>query len=281
MTSTPHDSSTDGSQSLVSRFSVELIIRAIEVTATNRLVASSYASSDAREFLANWNYTVGSICPALGEKITMTTKTLPITIEVEKDSVPDGGRDRLYTCNASYTVVVDAADRYSAGETALRLVAEPSQVTAQLAAYSDQVFWAKLMPVARSSIDQMAEVLRGRGFDATVRASSLNDTRAFLAIDVTAAGEQLGTLSLLKHVAGPANVDRPVMSACLHFAGPHDVEASSIPADHPDVWLNDAQVSAGDIACLEVDAFDSFFDLVVDQCEKSPTQDESCHSPAP
>jgi hypothetical protein len=38
---------------------------------------------------------------------------------------PSPGADRLYTCNASHTFVADAADRYSAGAAALRLVLEP------------------------------------------------------------------------------------------------------------------------------------------------------------
>lgn len=59
------------------------------------------------------------------------------------------------------------------------------------------------------------------------------------------------------------------MSPCLHFFGAHDVEASWTPRDHLDVWLNDAPVQAGDIACLDIDAFDSFFDLVLDQRDES------------
>lgn len=269
MTTTSNESTAAGANPSVSRFSVELMIRAFQVTATNRLIASSYAASDAREFLASWNYAVGRVCPATAEELTMTAKTLPIAVHVQKDPVPDGGRDRLYTCDASYTVVVDAIDRYSAGEAALRLVSEPCQIPVQLASYRDQTFWAKLMPVAHAPFEQMAEVLRRRGFDATVRASSASDAQAFLAIDVDADGEQVGTLALVKHVAGPADADRPAMSPCLHFVGAHDVEASSTPGDHPDVWLNDAQVSAGDIACLDIDAFDSFFDLVLDQRDEA------------
>jgi len=269
MTTTSNDPTAAGANPSVSRFSVELIIRAFQVTATNRLIASSYAADDAREFLASWNYTVGRVCPAAADELTPTATTLPIAIHVQKDPVPDGGRNRMYTCDASYTVIVDAADRYSAGEAALRLVSEPSRIPAHLAAYRDQMFWAKLMPVARSPVDQMAEVLRRRGFDATVRASSASDAQPFLSIDVEADGEQVGTLALVKHVAGPANAERPAMSPCLHFVGAHDVEARSTPGDHPDVWLNDAVVSAGDIACLDIDAFDSFFDLVLDQRDEA------------
>lgn len=253
----------------VSRFSVQLIIRAFQVTATNRLIASQYAASDAREFLANWNYTVGRVCPAAADDLTLTTQALPITIHVQKDSVFDSGRDRLYTCDASYTVVVDAADRFSAGETALRLVCEPSQVPVQLADYHDRLFWDKLMPLARPAVDQMAEVLRRRGFDATIRASNAGDTHNFLAIDVATDGEQVGTLALVKHVARPADAEHPVFSPCLHFTGAYDVEASSVPQDHPNVWLNETQVATGDIACLDIDAFDSFVDLVLDQRDES------------
>lgn len=269
MTTPSNEPIAAGADPSVSRFSVELMIRAFQVTATNRLIASSYAASDAREFLASWNYTVGRICPAPADDLTLTAATLPIAVHVQKDPVPDGGRDRMYTCDASYTVVVDAIDRYSAGEAALRLVSEPCQIPVQLAAYRDAAFWAKLMPVARLPFEQMAEVLRGRGFDATVRASSASDAQAFLAIDIEADGEQVGTLALVKHVAGPVDADRPAMSPCLHFVGARDVEASSTPGDHPDVWLNDAQVSAGDIACMDIDAFDSFFDLVLDQRDEA------------
>lgn len=269
MTTTSNDPTAAGANSPVSRFSVELIVRAFQVTATNRLIASSYAADDAREFLASWNYTVGRVCPAAADELTLTATTLPIAIHVQKDPVPDGGRDRLYTCDASYTVVVDATDRYSAGEAALRLVSEPSRIPAQLASYRDHAFWAKLMPVARPAFEQMAEVLRRRGFDATVRASSASDAQAFLAIDVGADSEQVGTLALVKHVAGPADAERPAMSPCLHFVGAHDVEASSTPGDHPDIWLNDAPVSVSDIACLDIDAFDSFFDLVIDQLDET------------
>lgn len=274
MTTTPTDSTAAGANPSVSRFSVELIIRAFQVTATNRLIASNYAASDAREFLATWNYTVGRVCPAPSNELTLSVEKLPIAIHVEKDSVPDGGRDRLYTCDASYTVVVDAVDRYSAGKAALRMVGDPSRISAQLAMYQDQVFWAKLMPAARSAFDQMAEVIRRRGFDATVRASNAGDPQPFLAIDVAASGDHVGTLALVKHVAGPVDAKRPVLSPCLHFAGPHDVEATSIPGDHPDVWLNDTQISPSDIACLDIDAFDAFFDLVLDQ------RDEACAAAA-
>lgn len=271
MTTTFNEPTAAGANPSVSRFSVELIIRAFQVTATNRLIASSYAADDAREFLASWNYTVGRVCPAAADELTLTAKTLPIAVHVQKDPVPDGGRDRLYTCDASYTVVVDATDRYSAGEAALRLVSETSRIPAQLASYRDQAFWAKLMPAARGPFEQIAEVLRRRGFGATMRASSASDAQAFLAIDVEADGEPVGTLALVKHVAGPAHAERPAMSPCLHFVGAHDVEASSTPGDHPDVWLNDAQVFAGDIACLDIDAFDSFFDLVLDQRDDART----------
>lgn len=269
MTTTSNETTAAGANRSVSRFSVELIIRAFQVTATNRLIASRYAADDAREFLASWNYTVGRVCPAAADELTPTATKLPIAVHVQKDPVPDGGRDRLYTCDASYTVVVDASDRYSAGEAALRLVSEPCQIPVQLASYRDQAFWAKLMPVARPPFEQMAEVMRRRGFDAAVRASSASDAQAFLTIDIEAGGEQVGALALVKHVAGPADAGRPAMSPCLHFVGAHDVEASWTPGDHPDVWLNDAPVSAGDIACLDIDAFDSFFDLVLDQRDES------------
>lgn len=179
------------------------------------------------------------------------------------------------TRDASYTVVVEAADRYSAGEAALRLVSEPSRISAQLGMYQDQVFWAKLMPAAHSPFDQMAEVLRRRGFDATVRSSGAGDAQPFLAIDVATLGEHVGTLSLVKHVAGPADAAHPLLSPCLHFAGPLDVEATLIPGDHTDVWLNDSQVSTSDIACLDIDAFDAFFDLVLNQ------RKEACAPEAP
>lgn len=269
MTTTSNEPTAVGTDPSVSRLSVELIIRAFQVTASNRLIASSYASNDAREFLASWNYTVGRVCPAPADELTLTATALPIAIHVQKDPVPDGGRDRMYTCDASYTVVVDATDRYSAGEAALRLVSEPSRLPAQLASYRDQAFWTKLMPAARPPFEQMAEVLRRRGFDATVRASSASDAQAFLAIDVEADGEQVGTLALVKHVTGPADAERPAMSPCLHFVGAHDVEASSTLGGHLDVWLNDARVSAGDIACLDIDAIDSFFDLVLEQRDEA------------
>jgi len=269
MTTTSNDPTAAGANAPVSRFSVELIIRAFQVTATNRLIASSYAADDAREFLASWNYTVGRVCPAAADELTLTAATLPIAIHVQRDPVPDGGRDRLYTCDASYTVFVDATDRYSAGEAALCLVSEPSRIPAQLARYRDHDFWAKLMPVACPAFEQMAEVLRRRGFDATVRASSVSNAQAFLAIDVEADSEQVGTLALVKHVAGPADAERPAMSPCLHFVGTHDVEASSTPGDHRDLWMNDAPVSVSDIACLDIDAFDSFFDLVLEQRDEA------------
>ena len=269
MSITPNEPLAAAATPPASRFSVELIIRDFQVTASSRLIASRYADDDAREFLNSWNYTVGRICPAVAEERTLTPKTLPIAIDVKKDSVRDGGNDRLYNCDASYTVVVNAADRYSAGEVALRLVMDPCRIASQLAAYRDQVFWGKLMPVARPVFDQMADVLRRRGLDATVRTSNANEAKQFLVIDVAEDGEHIGTLALIKHMMGPGTAERHGTSPCLHFAGAHGVEASSIPGEHPDIWLNDAQISANDIACLDIDSFDSFFDLVLDQREEA------------
>lgn len=265
MSTTPATQLVAGAASAATRFSVELLIRDFQVTATNRLIASSYAASDARELLQTWNYTIGRVCPAT-EDLTPSIQSLPIAVHV-KDSVPDGGRERLYSCDASYTVVVDAPSRYLAGEAALRLVASPCRLESQLAAYRDQVFWDKLMPLASAPFDQMAKVLRRRGFEANIRASSANDAQRFLVIDVAESGEPVGTLALVKHVTENADAERQAIGPCLHFTGPHDVEASSVPADHPDVWLNDARVSSSDIACLDVDAFDAFFDVVLDQRE--------------
>jgi hypothetical protein len=55
------------------------------------------------------------------------------------------------------------------------------------------------------------------------------------------------------------------MRSCRQLIGSDDGEASLAPDDHPDVWLKGPVVSAGDIACLNVDASNSFCDLVLDQ----------------
>lgn len=276
MSATPTTPATAGAGAAqaASRFSVELLIRDFQVTATNRLIASSYAASDAREFIRNWNYMVGKVSAATGQDATLGAGTLPIAVKV-KDSVPDSGRERLYSCDAFYSVVVDAVDRYSAGEAALRLVCEPARLPAQLAAYRDQAYWEKLMPVARAPLDHMVEVLQRRGFDATLRTSGGGDAHRFMAIDVAVDGEQVGTLALIKHASYTAEAERPIVSPALHFVGAPGIEASSIPADHPDIWFNDARITAADVACLDVDAFDSFFDLVIEQIE------EACAEGAP
>lgn len=248
------------------RYAVDLIAGNFQVTATNRLSASKYAADDAREFLGSWNYVVGTVRPAAGEPLTRSTKTEPITVQV-KDSTPDGGRDRLYTCDASITITVDALDAFSAGEIALQRVCAPEQLAAQLAAYREQAFWTKLLPVARASFDGMAEVLRRRGFDAAVID---NGEAQSLAIEVTENGERVGTFTLVKCVSAAGGIEtaqRPVLNAGLHFVGEHDIEISSTPAIGPDLWFNDKPVMASDVACLDVDAFDELFDLVLEQCE--------------
>jgi len=274
MSTIPTIPAAAGAAPAASRFAVELLICDFQVTATNRLIASSYAASDAREFIQTWNYAVGKVSPASGEDATTGVGTLPIAVKV-KDSVPDSGRERLYSCDASYTVVVDATDQYSAGEAALRLVSEPARVPAQLAAYRDHAYWEKLMPVARAPLDQMVEVLQRRGFDATLRTSGAGDAHRFMAIDIAVDGEQVGTLALIKHARYTNEAERPIVSPALHFVGALGIEASSIPADHPDIWFNDTQITAADVACLDVDTFDSFFDLVIEQLE------EACAEGAP
>lgn len=253
-----------------SRFSVVLIASGFQVTARSRLVASKYAADDAREFLPNWNYTVESVHPAAGEQLTRSVKNEPITVQV-KESTPDVGRERLYTCDASITITVDAADAFSAGEVALQRVCEPVRLAEQLAIYREKAFWGKLLPVARASFEQMAEVLRRRGFEATVCAGSEAGPRS-LAIDVTDEGERVGTFTLIKCIGAAAGADaaqRPSLSAGLHFAGEHDIEISCTPSAGPDLWHNDTQVTPSDIACLDVDAFDKLFDLVLDQREEA------------
>ena len=253
-----------------SRFSVVLIASGFQVTAASRLVASKYAAEDAREFLPNWNYTVDAVHPAAGEQLTRSVKTEPITVQV-KESTPDGGRARLYTCDASITITVDAADAFSAGEIALQRVCEPLRLAEHLASYRDKAFWDKLLPVARAPFEQMAEVLRRRGFEAVVCAGGEAGPRT-LAIEVTDDGERVGTFTLVKcsgAAAGAEAAQRPRLSAGLHFAGEHDIEVSSTPAAGPDLWHNDTQVTTSDIACLDLDAFDELFDLVLDQREEA------------
>ena len=94
-------------------------------------------------------------------------------------------------------------------------------------------------------------------------------------MDVAVDGEQVGTLALIKHATYSADAERPVISPRLHFVGKEGVEASSVPAEHPDLWFNDTKVTAADIACLDINAFDSFFDVVIEQLE------EACGESAP
>lgn len=249
------------------RFAVELIARNFQVTATSRLVASQYAADDAREFLPTWNYTVGTVRTAAGERLSKTAKSEPITVRVN-ESTPDGGSERLYSCDASITITVDSDDAFSAGEAALQLVCEPSHLGAQVAAYHNQAFWSKLLPIARDPFDQMAEVLSRRGFEAVVRTGT-EDAAQSLAIDVSENGVRVGTLSLIKCQSAAGAGQRAAMSAGLHFVGEQDIEVSSVPAVSPDLWFNDNPVSASDIACLDVDAFDELFDLVLDQREEA------------
>lgn len=250
------------------RFAVDLIARNFQVTAPSRLVASQYAADDAREFLQTWNYTVGTVRPAAGERLSKTAKSEPITVKVN-ESTPDGGRERLYSCDASITITVDAGDAFSAGEAALQLVCEPSRLGAQVAAYHNQAFWSKLLPIARAPFNQMAEVLSRRGLEAVVRAGAEDDAQP-LAIHVSENGAHVGTLSLIKFYSAAAGTGpRAIPSVGLHFVGEHDIEVSSTPAESPDLWFNDNPVSASDIACLDVDAFDQLFDLVLDQREEA------------
>lgn len=261
--------SINSTASGVARFAVVLLASNFQVTATTRLMASRYAADDAREFLPNWNYTVGAVRPAAGEHLTRSVKAEPITVQV-KESMPDGGRERLYTCDASITITVDAVDAFSAGEAALQRVCEPVRLAEQLASYREAAFWDKLLPVARRPFEQMAEVLRRRGFEAVVCENTESGSQG-LAIDVTEGGERLGTFSLVKCV-GSAVADgtqRPSVSAGLHFAGEHDIEASSTPAVGPDLWFNDTRITTSDIACLDVDAFDELFDLVLSELQEA------------
>jgi len=263
-------STASTASSAAARFAVVLTARNFQVTATSRLVASRYAEDDAREFLANWNYSVDAVRPAAGEQLTRSAKSEPIAVQVN-ESMPDGGRDRLYSCDASITITVDAADAFSAGEMALQKVCEASGLAAQLAAYHEKTFWGKLLPVARAPFDQMAEVLRRRGFDAVVHAGA-EGAHQPLAIEVSEGGERVGTFSLIKYVETHSSANagqRPIQSPALHFVGEHDIEVSSTPAGHPDLWFNDAVVQASDIACLDIDAFDELFDLVLDQREQA------------
>lgn len=252
------------------RFAVELIARNFQVTATSRLIASQYAADDAREFLPTWNYTVGTVRPAAGEPLSKTAKSEPITVKVN-ESTPDGGRERLYSCDASITITVDSDDAFSAGEAALQLVCEPSHLGAQLAAYHEIAFWSKLLPIARTPFDQMAEVLSRRGFEAVVRTGAEGEAQP-LAIDVSENGARVGTLSLIKCYSAAAGAgQRAIPSPGLHFIGEDGIEVSSIPAGPPDLWFNDTPISASDIACLDVDAFDELFDMVVEQREEAHT----------
>lgn len=250
------------------RFAVELIARNFQVTAKNRLIASQYAADDAREFLPTWNYAVGTVRPAAAERLSKTAKSEPITVQVN-ESTPDGGRERLYSCDASITITVESEDAFSAGEAALQLVCEPSHLGAQLAAYHDTAFWSKLLPIARAPFDQMAQVLSRRGFEAVVRTGADGEEHP-LAIDVSEAGARVGTLSLIKCYSAAAGAgQRAIPSPGLHFVGEDDIEASSIPAASTDLWFNDTPVSTSDIACLDVDAFDQLFDLVLEQREEA------------
>jgi hypothetical protein len=251
-----------------SRFAVELFARGFQVTASNRLLASKYAADDAREFLPTWNYTVGEVRAAPEERLTRSVRSEPIAVQV-KESTPDSGRERLYTCDACITVTVEATDAYSAGEAALQLVCARSSLPANLAAYQDKVFWDKLLPIARVQFDRMAEVLRRRGFEAAVVASP-DTAGARLAIEVHEAGEPVGTFSLIKHMRTDASTaPRPVPNPALHFIGEHDIEVISIPVGRPDLWFNGAPAKLSEIACLDVDSFDELFDLVVQQREEA------------
>jgi hypothetical protein len=256
----------------LSRYSVDLTVCDFQVTATNRLTASKYAADDAHEFLPSWNYTVGPIRAAAGEKLTRSANTEPISILV-KESVPDTGRDRLYSCQATVTITVDAIDAFSAGEAALQLVCAPDRIDQQLTSYHDQAFWDKLLPVARAPIAQMAEVLRRRGFEAFVRAGDANST-APLTIELAENGEAVGTVALVKYVPAAAGASastgsRAIPRPALHFVGEHDIEISSIPEACPDLWFNDKPVEPSDIACLDIDAFDQLIDVVVEQREQA------------
>jgi hypothetical protein len=267
-TTTSSSSSSAASTPAKARFAVELVARNFQVTATSRLIASQYAADDAHEFLPTWNYTVGLVRPAAGERLSKNAQSEPITVKVN-ESTPDGGRDRLYSCDASITITVDSEDAFSAGEVALELVCEPSRLGAQLAAYHEKAFWSKLLPIARAPFDQMAEVLSRRGLEAVVRVGAEGEPQP-LAIDVSENGERVGTLLLIKcYSSGTGAGRRAIPSPGLHFVGEHDIEASSIPAGCPDLWFNNTPVSASDIACLDVDAFDEFFDLVMEQREEA------------
>lgn len=259
---------TPSATNIPARFAVELFAKGFQVTASSRLVASKYAAADAREFLPTWSYTVGDVRPASGERLTRSVNSEPIAVQV-KESEPDCGRERLYTCDACITITVDAADAYSAGEAALQLVCAPSSLQANLAAYQDKVFWDKLLPIARPQFEGMAEVLRRRGFEAAVVVGT-DPAGVRLAIDVREAGESVGTLSLIKHMRDDASAAaRAVSYPALHFVGEHDIEVTSIPVDCPDLWFNDTPATLSQIACLDVDSFDELFDLVVEQREEA------------
>jgi hypothetical protein len=256
----------------LSRYSVDLTASDFQVTATNRLTASKYAADDAHEYLRSWNYTVGPIRAAAGEKLTRSANTEPISILV-KESVPDSGRDRLYSCQATVTITVDAIDAFSAGEAALQLVCAPDRIDQQLASYRDQAFWDKLLPVARAPMAQMAEVLRRRGFEAFVRAGDADGARP-LAIELSENGEAVGTMALIKYLPAAGSVgtstgSRAIPRPALHFIGEHDIEVSSIPEACPDLWFNDKPIEPSDIACLDIDAFDQLIDLVLEQREQA------------
>jgi hypothetical protein len=261
---------TSSATTALSRYSVDLTAHDFQVTATNRLTASKYAADDAHEYLRSWNYTIGPIRAAAGEKLTLSANAEPIAISV-KESVPDAGRDRIYSCQATVTITVDAADAFSAGEVALKLVCAPDRIDQQLASYRDQAFWDKLLPVARAPIAQMAEVLRRRGFEAFVRAGDAASARP-LAIELAENGEAVGTVSLVSYVPTAASTgagSRAIPRAALHFIGEHDIEVSSIPEACPDLWFNDKPVAPSDIACLDIDAFDQLIDLVIEQREQA------------
>ena len=149
LTTTTEASCTATTARGTARFAVELIARNFQVRATNRWIASQYAAEDAREFLPTWNYTVGTVRPAAGERLSKTAKSEPITVKVN-ESMPDGGRERLYGCDASITIIVESEDAFSAGEAALQLVCEPAHLGAQLAAHRDEAVWSKLLPIARA-----------------------------------------------------------------------------------------------------------------------------------
>lgn len=88
---------------------------------------------------------------------------------------------------------------------------------------------------------------------------------------MTENGERVGTLTLVKCISaagGTGLAQRPALSAGLHFFSEHDIEVSATPGAGPDLWFNDKQITPSDIACLDVDAFDVLFDLVLGQREE-------------